>query len=307
MKRFLPSITLLSVFLFASCASISHAESIKSASTENNTELAAYEMPRTHVAPLKDSKKNRQYELYIKLPEEYSENADVNYPVIYTTDAVVHMDMLSGATEFLMPNIILVGISYQTDLGDERKNASRFRDYQMAEYTNPEIQERFQGGQASHHLEFIRNDVIPYIETRYRTIPDERTYFGYSLGGAFGAYILFAEPDTFKHYILGAPAFNPRSLQIVDALEAKTAPHQGEMNVNVFVALGDLERDEDKERVDHLMSVLQRRSQSGMTLTGLEVIKNSDHAEAFPETAIRGVRWLAEMSSEIINTHGEEN
>ena len=287
MKRISPSMILLSALLAASCASNSQAES--------STSPAAYEMPRTHVAPIKDSKKDRQYELYIKLPEDYSENTDVNYPVIYTTDAVVHMGMLSGATEFLMPDVILVGISYQIDLGDERENASRFRDYQMAEYTNPEIQARFQGGQANHHLDFIRKDVIPYIETRYRTIPDERTYFGYSLGGAFGAYILFAEPDTFKHYILGAPAFNPRSLQIVDELETKTAPRQSKMNVNVFIALGDLERDEDKERIDHFMSVLQRRSQSGMTLTGLEIIKDSDHATAFPETVIRGVKWLVEM------------
>ncbi|WDI31456.1 alpha/beta hydrolase-fold protein [Hyphococcus flavus] len=307
MKRISPTIVLFSTFLAASCAGSSQAESANSVSTESSAALAAYEMPRTHVAPIKQSNKDRQYELYIKLPENYSENTDAKYPVIYTTDAVVHMDMLSGSTEFLMPNVILVGISYQKNLGDERANASRFRDYQMAEYTDPEIQARFQGGQVSAHLDFIRNDVIPYIESRYRTIPDERTYFGYSLGGAFGAYILFAEPDTFKHYILGAPAFNPRSLQIVDELEAKTAPHQGEMNVNVFVALGDLERDEDKEAVDHFMSVLQRRSQSDMTLTGLEIIKNSDHAEAFPETAIRGVRWLAAMNSEVISTHDEEN
>lgn len=293
MRRFSPPVILLSSFLLASCASNVQAENTNASSAQSSTALAAYEMPRTHVAPIKQSNTDRQYELYIKLPEDYSENTDLNYPVIYTTDAVVHMDMLSGATEFLMPNVIVVGISYQKNLGDERANASRFRDYQMAEYTDPEIQARFQGGQVSGHLDFIRNNVIAYIEKNYRTDPGERTYFGYSLGGAFGAYILFAEPDTFKHYILGAPAFNPRSLQIVDELEAETAPRQDEMNVNVFVALGDLERDEDKERVDHFMSVLQRRSEVGLSLTGLEVIDNSNHSTAFPETVVRGIKWLS--------------
>ena len=147
MKLFSTLITLFSVFLVAGSASNSWAQS--------NPEFAGYEMPRTHVVPIKDSKEDRQYELYIKLPEDYAENTEESYPVIYTTDAEVHMDMLSGATEFLMPNVILVGISYQKDHPEERESASRFRDYSVTEYGNPEIQARFQGGQASHHLSLI--------------------------------------------------------------------------------------------------------------------------------------------------------
>lgn len=297
MKRVSSSIILLSTFLAISCASQPQAERAKPVSTESGAELAAYEMPRTHIAPVKDSQKDRQYELYIKLPEDYSENTDVNYPVIYTTDASLHMDMLSGATEFLMPDVIVVGISYQTDLGDEWAHASRFRDYSVTAYNDPEIQARFQGGQASHHLDFIRNDVFPYIENNYRTDSGERSYFGYSLGGAFGAYILLAQPDTFKHYILGSPAFSQRSLQYIDEFEAKTAPRQGEMNVNVFVSLGELEESEVEE-VDHFISVLRRRSEAGLSLTGLEVIENSNHSAAFPETVIRGVKWLSPPASD---------
>ena len=259
--------------------------------------LPAYEMPRTQVAPIRDSKDDRQYELYIKLPEGYSENPDENYPVIYTTDAVVHMDMLSGSTEFLMPNVILVGISYQKNLGDEWPHASRFRDYTVTAYSSPEHQARLQGGQASHHLDFIRNEVMPHVETRYRTIPDESTYFGYSLGAAFGAYILFTQPDTFRHYILGSPAFSQSSLQYIDDLEARTAPRQDDINVNVFVSLGGLEEDVE-ENVDHFMEVLRRRSQSNMRLTGLEVIDNSNHSTAFPKTVIRSVEWLSQNHGE---------
>ena len=256
MKLFSPSIILLSIFFLASCASNPKVESAKSFSTESGAELAAYEMPRTQVAPIKDSKKGRQYELYIKLPEEYSENTDVKYPVIYTTDATVHMEMLYGATEFLMPNVILVGISYQKDLVGKPPFVSRFRDYEVTEYGKPETQARLEGGQVSHYLDFIRNEVIPYVDTKYRTIPNERSYFGYSLGGAFGAYTLFAQPDTFKNYILGSPAFRQSSLQYIDEFEEKTALGQEDMNVNVFVSLGELE-EKSAESVDHFMSVLR--------------------------------------------------
>lgn len=293
MKRSSTSIFLLPILLVAGCASISKVDGAQSFSTERSATPAAYAMPRTEVLPITQSDTDRQYELYIKLPEDYADKADENYPVIYTTDAEVHMDMLSGATEFLMPDVILVGISYQLNLGDERANASRFRDYSVTEYNDPDIQARFQGGQAGRHLDFIRNDVMPYVETRYRTIPDEHAYFGYSLGAAFGAYILFAQPDTFKHYILGSPAFGQSSLQYVDDLEAKTAPTHDAMNVNVFVSLGELEEDA-VESVDRFMQVLRRRDPSNMALTGLEIIDNSNHSTAFPETVIRSVRWLSQ-------------
>ncbi len=260
------------------------------------SELKPYEMPRTEVAPIQENGTDRQYELYVKLPEDYAENADTRYPVIYTTDAVVHMDMLSGSTEFLMPEVILVGISYQKNHVDVRADASRFRDYSVTAFNNPENQARFQGGQASNHLDFIRNEVMPYVETRYRTIPSERTYFGYSLGGTFGAYILLAQPDTFKHYILGSPAFGTTGLPYIDEFEAETALRQDEMNVNVFVSLGEQEADQ-REKVDHFIEVLRRRSEAGLALTGLEIIEDSNHSTAFPETVIRGVKWLSKRSS----------
>jgi len=291
MKLFSPSIILLVAFILASCASSYQAENANSFSAESTAKLAAYEMPRTQVAPIKDSKKNRQYELYIKLPEEYSENTDVKYPVIYTTDASVHMDMLSGSTEFLMPDVILVGISYQKDLNHERRvAASRARDFTFIEYEEVPVPT----GEARNHLTFIRDDVIKYVENNYRADPAERTYFGYSAGGSFGAYILFEQPDTFNHYILGSPALDQEELEFLDALPATS---QQDMNANVIVLIGELETSE-MEITEKFVSLLERKSQSGLTLTGLEIIDDSNHITAFPETVIRGIKWLAKIKSE---------
>ncbi len=259
------------------------------------SEPKSYEMPRTQVVPIQDSKADRQYELYIRLPEGYSESTDTEYPVIYTTDAVWHFEMLSGATEFLMPNVILVGISWQKDLDDEREYVSRFRDYSLIKSDTAEVPT----GEASHHLSFIRDDVIKYVENNYRADPDERTYFGYSMGGAFGAYVLLAEPDTFKNYVLGSPSFGRRNAKYkyIDELEAKTAPEQQDLDVNVFVTIGELE--ESKMGVtEDFVSVLQRRSQAGLTLIGLEIIEDSNHSTAFPETVVRGIKWLSQLKSE---------
>lgn len=255
-------------------------------------EARPYELPRTEVVPIEDSNTGRQYELYIKLPDGYSENTDVKYPVIYTGDAAWHMDMLSGATEYLMSDVILVGISWQKNPETTVAHASRFRDYSLLKSTNPDNPR----GEADGHLSFIRNDVIKFVESGYRADPAERVYFGYSLGVQLGAYILLTEPDTFKHYILGSPAFGAQSLSYIDELEASTAPRQNHLDANVFVSLGELETSA-MSTVNELVSVLQRRSQAGLRLTGLEIIENSDHGTAFPETVIRSIKWLAALRS----------
>lgn len=43
-------------------------------------EPPAYEKPRTQVLPIKESGTDRQYELYIKLPEHYSADTEKHLP-----------------------------------------------------------------------------------------------------------------------------------------------------------------------------------------------------------------------------------
>jgi predicted alpha/beta superfamily hydrolase len=261
-----------------------------------------YEMPRSQVVSLKDTAFDRQYEIYVKLPDGYSENPDELYPVIYTTDAKWHIEMLSAATEYLMPNVVVVGISWQTDLGEEAEHFSRFRDYSLIESTNSERQARYQFGQAQNHLAFIRDEVMEFVDQNYRTAPGDNTYFGYSLGGEFGAFALLAQPETFSNYILGSPSVSQREITYFDQLESTTAPQQQMIATNVFISVGELEENSIPD-ISDLVSVLRRRSEAGLALTGLEVIEGSDHTTAFPDTAIRGVKWLVQMRSNEPSDH----
>jgi predicted alpha/beta superfamily hydrolase len=89
-------------------------------------EQKSLELPGIQVIPIQDTKSDRQYELYIKLPEGYPKDNDVKYPVIYITDAKWHIEILSGSTEHVVENAILVGISWQKG---ESPALSRHRDY----------------------------------------------------------------------------------------------------------------------------------------------------------------------------------
>jgi predicted alpha/beta superfamily hydrolase len=248
-------------------------------------------LPTIQVVPIEDSQSDRQYELYVKLPEGYSKNKDKTYPVIYYTDAMWHVEMLSGATEYLMGDVILVGISWQKDMKKgTRAYFSRFRDYSITKSDNLERQAKYQHGQASNHLDFIRNDVIKFVENSYRTNPDNRTYFGYSLGGLFGAYILMAQPDTFKNYILGGPALSG-DIPLLLELGATTALKRKGLNANVFISYGEL----DKKLgvyAEEFIALLKNRNDESLSLHHI-VIASADHSQAFPKTVIPSLDWLS--------------
>ncbi len=255
-------------------------------------EKKPYELPRTQIIPIQDSDSKGQYELYIKLPEKYSKNNKSTYPVIYIADAVWHIEILSASTEFLIEDAILVGISWQKDIDEDLKkergaHVSRYRDYSIKKPNKPD-------GQAANHLAFIRNDVIQYIESNYRADPDSRTYFGYSLSGLFGAYILLRQPDTFQNYILGSPSIwsdNP----YLAKLGANAALKRKGLNANVFISYGSLEKKLSKH-VDEFIALLKNREDESLSLQH-EVIEGS-HQTAFPMTGVRSVTWLSDLIKE---------
>ncbi|MBK1879454.1 alpha/beta hydrolase [Pelagicoccus mobilis] len=260
-------------------------------------EPKAYELPRTQVVPIQDSELGREYELYIRLPEAYSSNSDKKHPVIYYTDAVWHIETLSAMADFLAQDSILVGISWQTNISEERKNelgahASRFRDYRMRESSDPTTQAKMQFGQANKHLSFIRNDVIPYIESNYRTVPENRSYFGYSLGGQFGAYILLRQANTFKNYILGAPAFGDNYGPFLSELESNSASSRKGFNANVYIAYGNTDN-RLAELGEPLVTLLSEKQDASLNFTSEELEGN--HLTAFPITAVRSMTWLSEL------------
>ncbi len=275
-----PSLILISLFLlFYTNLSASEPES--------------YEMPRTQVVPIQDSKSKGQYELYIKLPESYSKNSDKAYPVIYYTDAVWHIESLSASTEFILEDAILVGISWRKDIADDLQeqygeHASRFTDYSFWKKGNPK-HPKLVFGQANNHLAFIRNDAIKFVEKNYRTDPSNRSYFGYSLSGLFGAYILVTQPDTFKNYILGSPSVDLLSRYNVEFTNKK-------VNANVFISRGTLEKEKLHEPISEFVSLLKARNDTALSIENA-VIEGS-HKTAFPMTAVRAVTWLAGLASE---------
>lgn len=278
-----------------------------------NVEGSSLELPQIQVVPIKDTKTERNYELYIELPEDYSEDNNKTYPVLYYTDAMWHLEMLSACQEYILEDVILVGISWQKDINEDLKkeigaHVSRFRDYSSRKSNKPEIQTKFQLGQANKHLDFIRNDVIKYVDNTYRTDPNSRTYFGYSMGGEFGAYILLTQPDVFNNYILGSPSIK-NEVAYLSELNTKFGPFEASnrntsLDANVFISYGSLE-EEMVEPIEEFISLLKNRRDDGLSLKK-EVIEGS-HQTAFPMTAVRSIAWLSTLTNHASTNNNERS
>ena len=154
-------------------------------------------------------------------------------------------------------------------------------------------------GQAKDHLAFIRDEVIPYVENNYRTDPDSRTYFGYSLSGAFGAYIVLTQPDSFDNYIIGSPLNSglvPYLVEIDSELGTFVSNNNQSLNANVYIAYGTLEEGA-AEPIDEFKKLLGHGRTLGVSIQ-TETLEG-DHQTAFPRIALESVAWLSSLINNV--------
>ncbi|MFC1520013.1 alpha/beta hydrolase [Pseudomonadota bacterium] len=262
--------------------------------------FASFTIPNTTVVEVEDS--DRTYNLYIKLPNSYNQIDKLkSYPVIYMTDAVYSLQVVSGVTRLSMDRTdmqqaILVAVSGQQGRSPA---ASRMRDYTPSVDTN-----RTQAtGEAQRHMQLFANKIIPYMNQHYRTQPWQNTYVGHALGGLFGAYILRNKPALFNNYVLASPPFwfdNQRLLKQFREPEFITKS----INANVFIGVGELETAENSEFGQDMVAdaksfyqLLQQKNRltaangSGINAK-LMLMPVANHSMAFPMSAIYGLDWL---------------
>lgn len=146
----------------------------------------------------------RSMHIYVRLPQGYDENSS-KYPVIYLLDGDSLFPILASNHLFLtyddkLPEAIIVGIAYGSF-----DPAINKRGYDFT--PNSSDAKEGQGGAANFH-EFLQNELIPDVESRFRADPTRRVLFGQSYGGTMVLYSAFTEPDLFWGRIASNPHFN---------------------------------------------------------------------------------------------------
>jgi len=147
----------------------------------------------------------RLFHIYVRLPEGYVKET-ARYPVVYLLDGDSLFPILAANHLFLnydegLPEAIVVGIAYGSfDLSINKRG---FDFSAPAADAGPE-----QGG-APAFQSFLKNELIPEVERRYRADSSRRILFGQSRGGYMVLYSAFTDPDLFWGRIASNPAFEP--------------------------------------------------------------------------------------------------
>jgi len=140
---------------------------------------------------------NEERELLISLPVNYDRNVH-DYPVIYVMDAEFLFDLTQSIVKIraernYMPRSIIVGIV---------NNTGKRNDMALV-LKNKEGREFFggYGGKSKEHVAFLKDEVIPFIEKKYRA-NSHRTIIGMS--PTFGPVLeaFWNDPKLFKGYII---------------------------------------------------------------------------------------------------------
>lgn len=133
----------------------------------------------------------------VHVPSAYARSGNTRFPVLYMPDGgmdedfphvVKTVDSLIAARQ-IRP-VIVVGIP-NTERRRDMTGPTRIA-------SDSAIAKRV-GGSAAFRA-FIRDELFPEIEKRYRTTP-ERSIIGESLAGLFIAETFLMQPDMFTHYV----------------------------------------------------------------------------------------------------------
>lgn len=224
----------------------------------------------------------------VYLPAAYSASADTRLPVLYMPDGGIAEDFLhvAGLVQVLAGNggmrpFLLVGIENTQRRRDMTGPTENAEDKKIA----PQV-----GGSAAFR-KFIRSELMPAVNARYRTT-NESAIIGESLAGLFVVETWFVEPDLFDTYI----AFDPSLWWNDDELAGDTrAFRANDRKKTLYLASSN---EEELDRLIQQLAGRLRRSAPANLEWHYEPMPHETHATIYHPAALTALRRLFKPATE---------
>jgi predicted alpha/beta superfamily hydrolase len=146
--------------------------------------------------------------IYIHYPEVDKKVPASGYPVLYVLDADTHFSLVSEYCDYLsrwdvnvIPEMIVVGIT-NTDRVRDLTPTNNTLDY--FNKVDPDSWLKTSGGNDK-FLQFLRDEVMPYVRSHYQTQPFS-IFAGHSFGGITTLNCMLTHPEMFDAYIAVSPS-----------------------------------------------------------------------------------------------------
>jgi predicted alpha/beta superfamily hydrolase len=273
-----------------------------------------YELPSTEVHRIEAKALGRAYDVVVWLPPSYASSPDRKYPVLFTTDMPQSLPLIIGlhrrlrASERGVEDAIIVGLGYA--VGDDGTH-SRRRDYTPTPHgdidAEPTSAKPVEYGEAESYRLHLRDELFPFLETRYRIDPTRRIYAGHSYGGLFGTHVLLTEPEMFRKYILMSPSLW-YGRRVMIARERGYAMRHKDLPADAYFMIGGEETVPDPdilpfgnsrmamvEDMAELTAMLKSRGYPSLTVES-RVFPGEDHGSVYPDAIKAGMEWALKGS-----------
>ncbi len=195
-------------------------------------------------------------EFLVHLPESYLHEPNRRYPVVYVLDGSSE-DIHTAASAALMsrigviPELLVVGIPNISGEGRQRDYTPPGMRQDIDKSDSPE-------GKADRFLVFLKAELIPHIESTYRTT-GPRMLAGNSRGGLFVVYSLIAEPTLFAARFAHSPALWRDGDALVLQLE-KFLASRPDLDRFLYLSLGGEENEKMTKAFKRTVAVLEAQA-----------------------------------------------
>jgi predicted alpha/beta superfamily hydrolase len=251
-------------------------------------DVLVYEVYSTNVG--------RNFFVEVSIPYSYWFNYYADpYPVVYLVDGYNNFPIFKNTIELLskdnlIPEAITIGIRYRPDDWEQEVN------WRIEDLTPTPIKNESNdsiGGGAENFLKFFFQELKPTVNGMLFTIGpgiENETFAGHSLGGLFGLYTLFIQPDMFDNYLIMSPSIWWDDKVIFEYEEFYRSDYT-DMNKTIYLTVGKDEEGTMKKNLKSMFSTLKSRGYENLYLEK-NVIKDETHNSSIPIASIKGIRYI---------------
>jgi len=230
----------------------------------------------------------KDYQLYISFPRNYSTKDTIKYPVLYLLDGWNSFPILKSIRETLdidkeLEDVIIVGVS--SGLDAISFNINRSYDYTPSKDTAWArqlekdgakhyhldynlVKGKIQSGGAEKFLRCLTSEIIPYVETHYKTTND-RGISGFSLAGLFTAWCFVNTKGIFTRFGINSPSLwwnNKETLTQAESFFNKNKILDIPLT-KVFISVGEKEGPKMVPVMEKFSALLQSRDYKNVSVT----------------------------------------
>lgn len=224
-------------------------------------------------------------EVNVWLPTGYDKSQD-RYPVVYLLDGGLDQDFQHivglgnlASLSWTFGPFIVVGIQTK----DRRAELT-------ARPTDTRYLSTFpESGGADRFRRFLRQDVVPFVEGRFRT-SDRRAVMGESLAGLFVVDTMLNDPTLFNDYVAISPSLWWDDRRPLKGLKG-SAKSAGLTKARLYLAMAD-EGGTMQDGVERLRSYLNTQPASRISVRYADFSRSATHATVYHRAAEDALRWL---------------